>query len=182
MKFNTIREAAEAWVREFNAIPQGVVEKLMKLDFDDVVEITPPSKYDRVYIYDGEYDGQHGEIIGVSDEDEDVYVIQLDKDREEVEVNKDDFEVDHDYLLPMWSTMWSFGDKLDEDWLLGRYCESHLQEMADCGFRIFEQEDFGVIFGIDGCGYDFYSEHWCPLYLARGLHWHKEEDTDGATD
>lgn len=50
--------------------------------------------------------------------------------------------------------------------------------MADCGFRIYEQEDLGYVFGIDGAGYDFYSEHWIPLYKARGLHWHKEEDGD----
>lgn len=47
--------------------------------------------------------------------------------------------------------------------------------MADCGFRIYEQEDYGYIFGIDGAGYDFYDEHWCPLYKARGLRWHDEE-------
>ena len=27
-KYNTIREAAEAWVQGFNAIPSGVLEKL----------------------------------------------------------------------------------------------------------------------------------------------------------
>ena len=34
-------------------------------------------------------------------------------------------------------------------------------------------DDFGYLFGIDGTGYDFYEEHWIPLYLARGLQWHK---------
>ena len=27
MKYNTIREATEAWVREFSAIPQSLIEK-----------------------------------------------------------------------------------------------------------------------------------------------------------
>ena len=27
---------------------------------------------------------------------------------------------------------------------------------------------------MDGCGYDFYLEHWVPLYKARGLKWHDE--------
>ena len=47
--------------------------------------------------------------------------------------------------------------------------------MADCGFRIYEQEDYGYIFGIDGAGYDFYEAHWIPLYKARGLKWHLTE-------
>lgn len=49
--------------------------------------------------------------------------------------------------------------------------------MADCGFRIYESDDFGgYIFGIDGAGYDFYDAHWIPLYKARGLRWHKESN------
>lgn len=73
----------------------------------------------------------------------------------------------------MWGTLWAFGDSVDNWWL-----EEHggLQAMADCGFRIYEQEDYEYVFGIDGAGYDFYSEHWIPLYKARGLHWHKEEE------
>ena len=44
--------------------------------------------------------------------------------------------------------------------------------MSRCGFRIYESEEFGYFFGIDGAGYSFYDEHWVPLYRARGLHWH----------
>jgi len=72
-----------------------------------------------------------------------------------------------DSVFPMWGTMWSFGRTWENDWI-----EKNLQEMADCGFRIYEQEDYGYIFGIDGMGYDFYEAHWIPLYKARGLKWH----------
>ena len=48
--------------------------------------------------------------------------------------------------------------------------------MSNLGFRIYYNEDWGYFFGIDGAGYDFYTEHWIPLYKARGLHWHKEEE------
>ena len=41
MMYDTIREAAAAWVDSFNAVPTAVVEKLMRLDPDDVREITP---------------------------------------------------------------------------------------------------------------------------------------------
>jgi hypothetical protein len=78
-------------------------------------------------------------------------------------------EAERDTFLPMWDIMWSFDDMVDRWWLEEK---SNLQAMADCGFRIYEQEDYGYIFGIDGAGYDFYEAHWIPLYKARGLRWH----------
>ena len=51
-----------------------------------------------------------------------------------------------------------------------------MQIMANCGFRIYESEDYGYIFGIDGAGYDFYEAHWIPLYKAIGLKWHDNEE------
>lgn len=124
MIYDTIREAATAWVDGFNAVPVAVVEKLMRLDLDEVLEITP----------------------GRRDEDADY--------------------------LPMWGTMWSFGNAADDYWLEEK---DGLELMAECGFRIYEQEDFGYLFGINGAGYSFLHEHWIPLYKARGLRWHREE-------
>ena len=125
MIYDTIREAATAWVNGFNTVPVAVVKKLMRLDPDDVLEITP------------------------GDRDEDAR------------------------YLPTWSTMWSFGNSADDSWLEE---EGGLELMAECGFRIYEQEDFGYLFGIDGAGYSFLHEHWIPLYKARGLRWHREEE------
>ena len=172
MKYDTISDAAHAWVEQFNRIPQAVIEKLMRLDENEIVEVTPPSKYDRVCIWSGEYSGEIGEIVGTPEGDDDLYLIRLDDDRQEVSVSKNEFDVERDDLLPMWGTMWSFGDSCDDWWLEER---NGLQKMADCGFRIYEQEDWGYIFGINGAGYDFYESHWIPLYKARGLHWHKNE-------
>ena len=167
----TIKEAAYKWVNEFNAIPQSVVEKLAKLDIDDIQEITPPSMSDHVSIYSGEYAGEYGEIVDTSKSEDNIYMIIVDGKDAKVELNMEDFEVEHDDFLPMWGTMWTFGDGIDNNWI-----EDHvgLQAMADCGFRIYEQEDFQYIFGIDGAGYDFYEQHWIPLYKARGLQWHDE--------
>lgn len=125
MMYDTIREAAAAWVNSFNAVPVAVVEKLIRFDPDEVREITP----------------------GRRDEDA--------------------------RYLPMWSTMWSFGDSADDSWLEKR---GGLELMAECGFRIYEQRDFGYLFGIDGAGYSFMDKHWIPLYKARGLRWHREEE------
>ena len=52
MKYNTIREATEVWVREFSAIPQSLIEKAYMGDNIDITEITPLSINDRVYHYD----------------------------------------------------------------------------------------------------------------------------------
>jgi len=76
---------------------------------------------------------------------------------------------EHDGFLPMWGTMWSFRDDVDNWWLEN---EENMKAMAECGFRIYDQEDYGYVFGVDGAGYDFYEAHWIPLYKARGLCWH----------
>ena len=168
MKYDNSNDAAHAWVREFNAIPQRSVQKLFSLDPDGLNEITPASVGMRVYFYDAQ---EGGEIIKTQQgEDENQCLIELDNGEEVYGIDGDDFGIEPDDYLPMWGTMWTFGDSCDEWWIEN----GGLQAMADCGFRIYELEDLGYVFGIDGAGYDFYEAHWIPLYKARGLHWHKE--------
>ena len=175
MKYETINDAAHAWVAEFNAIPMAIIDKLLEGNSDELHEITPPSVGDRVFVFDSPADEDTGEII---ERNEDIYTIKLD-DGTACILKAGDFEVQHDEFLPMWGTMWAFGDSIDNWWLED---DDGLQIMADCGFRIYEQEDYGYIFGIDGAGYSFYDEHWIPLYKARGLKWHKEEDKGDESD
>ena len=166
-----IREAANLWVnRDMIAVPYSVVEKLAKYsDYNDIVEVTPPAINDRVYVFDN---GEYGEITDYTTDDDgnDIYTIRLDNDDEITTTDINGFEVQHDDFLPMWGTMWAFDSNFDTEWL-----EENLQLMANCGFRIYESEDYGYIFGIDGAGYDFYEAHWIPLYKARGLMWHDKE-------
>lgn len=161
----TIREAAEEWVREFNAIDQGMIAKLMEHDPDEWSEVTKPSACDRVYVYEVPGKEHYGEIEKVEDE---KYLVELD-DGSEVSVSDGDFEVDYDGVLPMWGTMWQFGDSCDDWWLEEG---NGIETMSSCGFRIFSSDEFGYFFGIDGAGYDFYEAHWVPLYKKRGLKWH----------
>lgn len=171
----TVLDAAREWVREMDAIPQGMIKKLMELDIDDWHELTVPRETDRVYVYelpeetsDGKpYTGTSntGEITDCYDNE--TYRVKMD-DGNSILVKGDDFEVERDTLLPMWGTMWSFHERLDDDWLEN----GGIAEMSRCGFRIYESEEFGYFFGIDGCGYDFCEAHWIPLYRARGLQWH----------
>ena len=169
MKYDTKRDAAEAWVREMNAFPQAMIQKLMEADFDDWNEVTAPSIGDRVFVFD--YEGE-GEIIDV-DEDGD-FIIRMDDECVTIDRAADKFDVLRDDVLPMWGTMWQFGDQCDDWWLEEM---DGIRIMSECGFRIYESEEFGYFFGIDGAGYSFYEAHWIPLYERRGLHWHKEEET-----
>lgn len=167
----TIREAAHEWVDSFNAIQRGMIERLIAADPDDWHDVTTPACGDRVYVYyrpdKANTLERNGEIKSYDDES-DLYCIELD-DGTLVSCDEDDFEVLHEDYLPAWSTMWSFDDRADDWWLSNG---DGLREMSECGFRIFESEEFGYFFGIDGAGYNFYEVHWEPLYKARGLRWH----------
>ena len=168
MLYDTIREATHEWGREVNAVPRGIVEKLIKADggaCDAIREVTPPARGCTVYVFDKD---SYGEVVQHISND--TYRIEL-YNGEQMDISEDSFEVEYDSYLPMWNTMWAFNNFCDNYWLEN----GGLQIMADCGFRIYEQEDYGYIFGIDGCGYDFYEAHWIPLYKARGLRWHKED-------
>ena len=177
MLYDTINDACHAWVHEMHHIPMSVIDKLSQADPSDFPEVTPPTKYDNVYITDGEHNGESGEIIETNYENnERMYLIKLDND-ETVPLKECDFEVTtaHEGYFPIWGTMFAFSDGIDNDWLEGMFGTNGFQIMADCGFRIYESEDYTYVFGIDGAGYEFYPEHWIPLYKARGLKWHKEE-------
>lgn len=80
-EYKTIRDAAELWVHEMNAIPQGMIQDLMSLHPDDWTEVTKPSTGDRVYVYEipDEVDGttHDGEVKSYNDESE-LYCIELD--------------------------------------------------------------------------------------------------------
>lgn len=55
--------------------------------------------------------------------------------------------------------------------------EAIARHAADAGFLVYEPVDFdGAILAIDGGGYDFYDQHWIPLYLSLGFKWHEQEN------
>ena len=45
----TIKDATHEWVREMNAFPRSMIEKLMEIDIDDWQEVTPLHEDCRVY-------------------------------------------------------------------------------------------------------------------------------------
>ena len=180
----TIKYATEYWLREFNAIPKTVIQKLWEADNCCIEEITLPSFGDRVITYDKPE--EHGEIIKVTKASGTrQYLIAIDNSDKQITLTEDEFEIHSDSRsdwLPMWGTMWQFNDGVDNGWFEFENQKgiTALEALSDCGFRVYKQEDFNYIFGIDGAGYDFYENHWIPLYKARGLHWHDPE-TEKAT-
>lgn len=182
MKYEKLEDACHTWVNEMNGIPMSVIEKVNEYDIehngvDSIVEITPPAIGDRVYVYDDdEHAGEEGEIVGTKyDGEDDLYEIKFESDPDNASIiSADCFEVLRYEPFPMWGTMWALTDPTDIEWATGEYLGPHLQEIADCGFRIYQSEDFGVLLGINGAGYDFFEAHWIPLYKARGLKWHNE--------
>lgn len=162
MKDEKIREATKEWVKEFNSFPIGMIEKLFTLNADDWHELTPIKKESEVWSYEYQELGRVTEML-----EDNLIKIEL-SNGEEVVVEKEEVFIEENKYFPMWGYMWQFSDSCDDWWL-----ESHLQEMADCGFRIYESDEFGYFFGIDGAGYDFYEAHWIPLYKVRELQWHK---------
>ena len=167
-------DAAQEWVREFNAIDQQMISELMQNNIDDWHEVTKPSVCDRVYIYDKNESGKITDIIRKEDDDYYYTFYEITLDNGEIIKLEDteDFEIEHDSLLPMWGTMWSFEDSADEYWLED---DNAIEIMSECGFRIYHSETYGYFFGIDGAGYNFYEVHWLPLYEKRGLQWHDQE-------
>lgn len=91
------------------------------------------------------------------------------------EVTQRDEDDEYYDMYPMWGWFWSFGDSADDYWL--EECGG-LKIMSDLGFRIYEHDEYGYFFGIDGAGYDFYDYRWIQLYKARGLQWHDKEEEE----
>jgi hypothetical protein len=121
-KYKTIREATEAWVREWNAIPTEAVRIIFEYEQANNMEnymLTSESVY--------HYPASHG-------------------------------------------TMFTFGESLDEEWAL-----NNKEKLEEAGIVAYYSETLGVVLGVDGGGYDFYEDHWIPLYKLRGLQWHEEE-------
>lgn len=174
----TINEAAHEWVKEFSALPTDMIAALMEHDPNSWEEVTMPCVGDRVELNEfpetdengNPYKGNAitGEVYRIKEND---YYVEL-SDGTGVIVEANDLIILEDDVLPMWGTMWTFGDYCDDFWMEEK---DGIRAMSECGFRVYHHEEWGYFFGINGAGYDFYEAHWIPAYKARGLQWHDPE-------
>jgi hypothetical protein len=67
-----------------------------------------------------------------------------------------------------WGWLFHPDFSIDEEWI-----RENVESVEKCGFLVYDSEETGILLGVDGIGYDFVSEHFQPLYIARRLEWHK---------
>ena len=173
MRFERKADAVRAFVSELNAIRVDIISVLMKYEPDGWMELTMPAVGDRVCVDSVDIEdttADEGEVVKADGENY-KYKIKMD-DGVVIDVSGDDFYVLYDDKLPMWGYLWQFSDPCDIEWIKNR---DGVIVMSELGFRIYEHNEYGVFFGIDGAGFDFYEAYWTPLYDARGLKWHDKE-------
>ena len=69
-----------------------------------------------------------------------------------------------------WGSLFHPDNRLDEEWI-----RNNIDIVESIGFSVYDAEETGILLGVDGMGYCFFDAHWTPLYKARGLHWHSED-------
>lgn len=187
----TIKDATELWVSKMNAIPHALIEKAYPhMESDGLDELTPiPTKWECDTCSEEFSQEEVDELEAkehVNDNDNIICPSCFKKEKLEFEADVEDEEYSlnecssyieeiededsHEYGLPMWGWLWNPSSS-DENWI-----RDNLKTVAECGFKIYESEEIGILIGIDGAGYDFYEQHWIPLYKASGLRWHNTEE------
>lgn len=167
----TKEQAAREWVNRMNAVQTDAVMDMMAQHPWDWSEMTIPQPGDAVRVlnlcsWKGE---QEGTVKKIHERERyllrSFYEIEVAlDDGSNAMLGPDEIVAERDSELPMWGTMWQFSNPYDQEWLE----EGGLWKMSECGFRVYHIKDRGDFFGIDGAGYDFYKEHWIPLFDARG--------------
>lgn len=162
--YSTIEEAAKAWVnRDFDNIPGSLLERAYKAEPEDL-ELLAGGKRECGHC------GEEWEPIPDPDLEEDVCKAC------KVGTLKQSRWAGAEYAWPAgWGTLWHPNERADEDWI-----RDNAETVAACGFIVYEADETGILLGIDGGGYDFYAEHWMPLYVTRGLKWHESADKEGS--
>ncbi len=63
--------------------------------------------------------------------------------------------------FPTYETMWRFKYGVDNIWI-----ENNIDKMRDIGFRVYDSDIFGIIFGVEDTNFEFYFDLWEPFYNA----------------
>lgn len=162
LEFKTEREQAEYYFnREFSSIPLDLLEQGQRGSLFKDIQI-PSTKILVQEFFDDrgnekelkkEYRQEKG--IKVKDFDEEDFIDWI-KENDEF----DSWRCDKNWY-PMWGTV--FG--CDEFWVDSEY--SNVDKLYELGIGVISN-DYGDYLFIAGAGYDFYEEHWIPLFKMIG--------------
>lgn len=65
---------------------------------------------------------------------------------------------------PTYGCLWAFKGASDLLWL---ETEGGITAMAKCGFYVYENQEWGYFFGVDGDGRGLFEKHWLPAWRKR---------------
>lgn len=158
ISLKTIEDAAKFWInRDWSMIPNSLIERAFRDNQEDLNLIAGGARKSDCH------DADVTRVDCSNDEDTDrEFFYRCEECNEECETH---WQGPVHAWPAAWGTM--FRPEDDQDWI-----RSHADEIADLGFMVYDSDETGVILGIDGAGYDFYADHWIPLYKLRGFEWH----------
>ena len=94
------------------------------------------------------------------------------EDMDENQIDDARSEIENQQREVMWSTLFEAKDNTIKDWILDDYEKI----ITEAGFTIIDlsrenegEYETGVFLGVNGAGYDFYDQHWIPLYKIFGV-------------
>lgn len=123
---------------------------------EEWTEFTKPVIGNTVYVYTEDTNGT------ITAQVEDDYQILLDNGTE-ITATVDDFTLVQNDILPTWSTMWLFGESVDENWLAGKKPTLSADDSAQPHISIFHS---------NRC---LYSRYWFPTKLKPARKRKKDE-------
>ena len=71
----------------------------------------------------------------------------------------------------VWSTLFHPNDWTDETWI-----RDNIDKVEEIGLLVYDCQHCGILIGMASAGHCFYESYWQPLYQARQLNWHSQEE------
>jgi hypothetical protein len=170
-RFKTELEAVKAWVNEWNAIPQSLLEKAYRDEerYEEVVLLAGGTRV----CFECDEELRRPTPAECEEHGLDDSCWFCENCGEPIAVN---WRGSQEAWPAMWGTVFQPDERIDREWMI-----ANADEIADkCGIHVFECDELECFLAIDGAGYDFYAEHWAPLYRLRGLQWHEKQEKEDA--
>jgi hypothetical protein len=73
----------------------------------------------------------------------------------------------------MWGTLFKADDHTDEVWI-----RNNIDKIEEIGLLVYDCKHCGILIGMNSAGHSFLDSYWLPLYRARQLNWHSENEEE----